>query len=132
MTSRAIVVLRVLVVLRTSRFNRADVVGHTVARQAKLIDRAVFQQPRIGRAGRRMASRATFGLHRRMLVSKRPLLVSVALDAGGIGARSEARLSRLKSTMWIVTVAATHRAFQNFMMERHSELRLHFVMATGA
>src|SRR2546421_680516 len=67
---RAVGVLRVLVVLRTGRFRRADVVSQAVASQAKLIDRAEAQQTRIRRAVRRMASRASFCLYRRMFVSE--------------------------------------------------------------
>ena len=67
-----------------------------------------------------------------MLERKRSLLVYVTLDASCIGACRQSRLPGLKSAMRIVTVTATHRAFQNFVMERHRELRLHFVVATNA
>lgn len=46
-TRYAVGVLRILVVLWAGRFNRAHVVRDAVARQAKLIDGAVAQQPRI-------------------------------------------------------------------------------------
>ena len=43
-TSGAVSVLCVLVMLRAGWFNRADVVRQAVTGQAKLIDRAVTQQ----------------------------------------------------------------------------------------
>ena len=118
--------------LRARWLDRANIVRHAVAGQAELIDRAVFQQARIRGSVRRVTSRAAFGLDRRMLESKRPLLVSVALDARGIGARCEARLSRLKSAVRVMTIAAAHRAFQHFMMERRRKCRLDLVVATDA
>ena len=67
-----------------------------------------------------------------MLVSKRSLLINVTLDTSGVRAGGQAGLLRLETAMGIVTVTATHRAFQNFVMERHGELRLHFVMTADA
>ena len=34
--------------------------------------------------------------------------------------------------MRVVTITATHRAFKNFVMKRHAELRLNFTVTTGA
>src|SRR5204863_9297141 len=129
---RAIVVLRVLIVLWTSGLNRAHVVGHAMARQAKLIYCAVFQQPWICRTVRCVAGSAAFRLNRSVLVSKWSLLVDVALDASRICSRSQSRLPVFESAVRVMTVAATHRAFQNLVMERHRELRLHFIVTTGA
>ena len=53
-TIRAIGVLRVQVMLRASRFNRADIVRVAVTCQAKLCHAAGCQEARIGRAMRRM------------------------------------------------------------------------------
>ena len=47
-TSRAVGVLRVLVVLRASRLNRPDIMRHAVTRQTELVHGAELQQPRIG------------------------------------------------------------------------------------
>ena len=47
-TRRAVGVLRVLIVLWSSRLNGPDVMRHTVTRQAELVDRAESQEPRIG------------------------------------------------------------------------------------
>ena len=75
---------------------------------------------------------AAIGFDRRMLVNKRTLFVCVTLDAGGINARRESRLLELKSAVWIVTIAAPHRAFQHFVMERQVELVLRFAVTTEA
>ena len=131
-TRRAIVVLRILIVLWTSRFNRAYVVGQAMAREAKLIHGAVFQQPRIGRPVRRVTGGATFRLYRRVLISKWTLLVYVTFNARSVGSRSKSRLLGFESAVRVVTIAAAHGPFQNFVMERHRELRLNFVVTTGA
>jgi len=44
---RAVSVLRILVMLRSRRFNGADIMSYAVTGQTKLIDGAVPQQPRI-------------------------------------------------------------------------------------
>ena len=75
---------------------------------------------------------AAVGLDRGMLVNKRPLLVSVALDAGGVRAGSESRLFEFKTTVRIVTIAAPHRAFQHLVMERQVELVFGFAVTTEA
>ena len=81
---------------------------------------------------RGVTSRATFRLQRRMFVSKRPLLVGVALDASRIAASGESCLLQLKTAMRVVTVAALHRAFEDLVMERHAERRLHLTVTTKA
>lgn len=104
--------------------------SHAVARQAELIYRAIPQQSRICRTVRRMASRAAFGLHGRVLERERPLFVDVALDTSRISARRQPRLLQLKSAMRVVTVAATHAAFQNLVMEGRGKCRLDLAVAT--
>jgi hypothetical protein len=89
MTSGAVGVLRVLVMLWSTRFNGSDVMRDAVASETQLIDSAEPQQPRIGRAVRCMTRRASFGLQRRMFVGKWPLLIGVTLDAGGVGASGQ-------------------------------------------
>lgn len=131
-TGRAVCVLRILVMLGTSRLNRAYVMRHAVASKAKLIDCTEPQQPRIGRAVRGVTSRATFRLQRRMFVGKGSLLVGVALDASRISAGGKSCLLQLKTAMRVMTVTAFHRAFENFVMERHAERRLHFTVTTKA
>ena len=77
-----------------------------------------------------MARRASFSLDRRMLVSKRSLLIDVALDAGCICSGRQSGLLQLETAMRVVAIAATHGAFQNLMMERCGELRLDLTVAT--
>ena len=67
-----------------------------------------------------------------MLVNEWSLFVSVTLDARGIGAGCESSLFQLESAVWVVAIAASHRAFEHFVMERQVELVLCFAMATEA
>jgi len=67
-----------------------------------------------------------------MLVNKRTLFVSVTLDTRGVGAGRESRLFQLKSAVWVVAIAASHRAFEHFVMERKVELVLRFAVTTEA
>ena len=80
----------------------------------------------------RMAGDTPFGLDWSVLVNERTLFVCVTLDAGGIGASGQSRLFQLKSAVRVVTIAALHRAFQHFVMERQVELVLCFAMTTEA
>jgi hypothetical protein len=74
-------ILRVLVMRWTSWFSSADSMIDAVAGQTQLINCTELQQSRVRGAMRRMTNCAPFGLERRMFVSKRTLLVSVALYA---------------------------------------------------
>ena len=130
--SRAVSILRVLVMLRPGRFRRAHVMSQAVASQAKLIDRAEAQQTRIRRAVRRVASRTSFSLYRRMFVSEWTLFVGVAFDATCVRTSRESGLLQLKSAMWIMTITALYRAFKNFVMERLGEVRFDFAMTAHA
>ena len=85
-TIRATRILRVLVMRWTTWFVGSDTMIDTVARQAQLVDTSEFQQSWIGRSMRCMAGHAAIGLERRMFVSKRSLLVGMALYARRIGA----------------------------------------------
>ena len=80
----------------------------------------------------RVTRDASVGLNRSMLVHERALFVSVTLDARGIGAGRESRLFQLKSAVWVVAIAASHRAFEHFVMERQVELVLGFAVTTEA
>src|SRR5437773_2977128 len=130
MTRCAVGVLRVLIVLRSTGFNRSDVVRHAVAGQTELINGSEPQQARVRGPVRRVASRTPFRLDRRMLVGKRTLFVDVALYARGIGAGRQPGLFQLKTAVRIVAIAATHCAFQNLMMEGRRERRLDLSVAT--
>ena len=81
---------------------------------------------------RRVTRDAAIGLDRRMLVNKWSLLVCVTLDAGCIGAGRESRLLEFKTAVRIVAIAALHRAFQHFVMERQIELVLRLAVTTQA
>ena len=132
MTVRAVRVLRVQVMLRTGGLVRANTVGRTVTGQTKLSDTARDQQTRIRRTVRRMTSDAAIGLYRSMLVNKRSLLVCVTLDTGGVRAGGEPRLLELKTAVRIVAIAAFHRSFEHFVMERQIKLVLGFAVTTKA
>src|SRR4051794_1340955 len=67
-----------------------------------------------------------------MLVNKRTLFVCVTLDAGCIGARRESCLFEFETAVWIVAVAALHRAFQHLVMERQIKLVLCLAVTTQA
>ena len=81
---------------------------------------------------RRVTSRAPFSLQRRVLKGEWTLLISVTLNARSIRAGGEPRLLELESAMRIVAITALHCAFQNLVMERRTELRLHLAMTTQA
>ena len=116
-TGRTICILRVLIMLRTRRFNRSNVMRYAVASQTQLINGAVSQQARIRRSMWRVAGRTAFGFDRCMLISKRPLFVRVTLDTGSIATGRQARLFCLKTAVRIVAIATAHGAFQHFVVE---------------
>jgi len=118
--------------LRTGRLRRADVMRQAVTSQAKLIDGAEAQQTRIRRTVRRVASRASFSLYRRMFVSEWTLFVGVAFDASSVRAGRESGLLQLKSAVRIMAIAALYGAFKNFVMERLGEVRFDFAMTAHA
>lgn len=132
MAIRATGILRILVVRWTSRLVGAHAVVNAVAGQAQLVDTSKFQQSWISRAVRRMAGRAAFGLEWRVFVSKRTLLVGVALYARRVRAGCQSCLLELEAPVRIVTITALHRAFEDLVMKRLVEIRLYFVMTTYA
>jgi len=129
-TRRAVGVLRVLIVLGTSRLNSPDVMCHAVTRQAELVDRAESQEPRIGRTMWRVTCHTTFGFYRGVLISEWPLFVRVTFNASSISAGGQSRLFKFETAMRVVTIAATHRAFHNFVMKGHGKGRFHFAVTT--
>ena len=131
-TGGAIGVLRVLIVLRTSRLARAYVMRQAVARETKLIHGAESKQTRIGGTVRRVAGRAAFRLHRSVFIGKRPLLIHVTLKTRRITAGCQSGLLQFKTAMRVMTIATLHRPFENLMMEGLGEIRLRFIMATHA
>lgn len=75
---------------------------------------------------RRVASRAAFDFERRVFKDKRTLFIGVAFDARRIRADRQIGLLGFKTAVGVMTIAALHRAFHNFVAERLAELRLHF------
>ena len=131
-TGRAVRILRVLIMLWSSRLNGSDVMRHAVTRQTELIYCAESQQSWISRAVRCMAGHAAFSFQRRVLISEWPLFVCMTLNASCIAAGGQARLFKFETAVRVMTIAATHRTFHYFVMEGHGERRLHFAVATEA
>lgn len=77
-----------------------------------------------------MTGNTTFGLHRRMFVHKRALLVCVTLEASRVCACRKSCLLQLETAVRIVAVAAFQRTFQHFVVERQVELMLDFRVTT--
>jgi len=132
MAIRATRILRILVVRWTSRLIGAHAVVNAVTRQAQLVNTSEFQQSWISRAMRCMAGRASFGLEWCVFVSKRTLLVGMALYARRIGAGCQSCLLELETAVRVVTITALHRAFEDLVMKGLVEIRLYFVMTTYA
>src|SRR6185369_10633790 len=130
MTVRAVRVLRVQVVLWPGRLVRPDPVSRAVTGQTELGHATRNQQSRIRRTVRRVTRDATIGLHRRMLVNKRSLLVCMALDASRVSPGRQSRLFKFEAAVRVVAIAALHRAFQHLVMERQIELGLRLTMTT--
>ena len=124
----AVRVLGVQVMLRPGWFYRAYVVGHAVTSQAKLRHPACRQQSRIRGPVRRVTRNTAFSLHRRVFKRERTLLIRVTLHASRIDARSESGLFKLESAMWVMAVAALHRAFKHLVVKRQIELVLDLCM----
>lgn len=80
----------------------------------------------------RVTRDATVSLNRSMLVNKRTLFVSMTLDTRGIRAGRQSRLFQLESAVRVVAIAASHRAFEHFVMERQVELVLGLAVTTEA
>ena len=130
MTVSATRVLRVLVVCWTSRLIRAHAVIHAVTRQAQVIDRAELQHARVRRSVRYVTGHTPIRLYRGMFEREWSLLVCVTLDARRVSADRQPRLLQLETAVWIVAIAALHRAFEHLVVERQVELVLRFAMTT--
>ena len=79
-----------------------------------------------------MTGDASIGLYGCVFVNKRALLVGVALDARRVKTSRQPRLFELETTVRIVAVAAFHRAFEHFVMERQLELVLGLAVTAQA
>ena len=80
----------------------------------------------------RVTCRASFGLQRRVFVNERALLVGMALYTRSICAGGQSCLLEFETAVGIVTIAALHHAFENFVMKWLVEIGLNFVMTTCA
>ena len=79
-----------------------------------------------------MAGNTAFGLYWRVLVNKWPLLIGVTLNTSSVRTGSQPRLFEFETAVRIVTVAAAHGAFEDFMMKRQIKLVLDLRMAANA
>lgn len=81
---------------------------------------------------RRVASHASLGFHRGMLVDKGPACFGVALCADQILVGSRLQIVVPECSMNVVAVAASHSALIHLVVEGHVELRLDVVVAPKA
>ena len=65
-----------------------------------------------------------------MFESEWPLFAAMAFDACYVSTDGELSLFRFKTAVSVVTIAALHRSFENFVVKRFGELRFLFVVAT--
>ena len=79
-----------------------------------------------------MASRATFGLKRRVFVNERTLLVGMALYTCCICTGRQSCLLEFETAVGIVTITALHHAFKDLLVKWLVEIRLNFVVTTYA
>jgi hypothetical protein len=79
-----------------------------------------------------MACGASFGLEWRMFVSKRTLLVGMTLHARRICAGCQSCLLELETAVGIVTIAALHRALEDFVMKGLVEIGFYFLVTAYA
>ena len=100
--------------------------------KAKLSYLRPLQHLRVCRSMRSVTRGAALELKRAMLKDERSLLVGVALDTSRVGADCQLRLFLLESAVWIVAIAALHRAFEHLVMKWFAELRFRFVVARHA
>jgi hypothetical protein len=118
--------------LRASRLDGPDIMRQAVACQAELVNSAVPQQTRIRRSMRRMTSRASFSFYRSMFVGERTLFVHVTFNASCVGTSGQSGLFEFKTTMRIMAINATDRAFQNLMVKGRAEIRFDLAVAAHA
>jgi hypothetical protein len=100
--------------------------------ETKLPHRTSLQHLRIRRTVRCVTRGATLDLEWCVFENERALFVAVALDTRGVGADGKLCLLLFESAVRIMTIAAVHRAFEYFVMERLAELSLCFGMTRHA
>ena len=70
---------------------------------------------------RRVTGHTTFGFQRGVFISEWTLFVCVTSNASSIAAGGQARLFEFETAVGVMTIAATHRSFHDFVMEGHGE-----------
>ena len=120
MTHGAGLILRRLVVYRAAGADRRE----GVALQAEHVHDADFQQPGIGRTVGRVATGASLGLYRHMLVNERALFIDVAFVANGISAGDTPQLLYGRRPVRVMAVRALHQAFIHPVMKGLGKIRL--------
>jgi hypothetical protein len=100
--------------------------------QTEHVHRHNFEQPRIGRTVRCVATAAALSLHRHVFIDERSLLVDMALVADRIATRQRPRLPQNPCPMRIVAVIALHQAFVDAVMIGLGKVRLGSGMASVA
>jgi len=80
----------------------------------------------------RVADHASFSLHWSVFEDEGTRFVCVAAEANLVLGGGRAKLARQESTMRIMAIAASHKAFVHAMVNGFGELRLNFKMAAVA
>ena len=101
----------------------------SMAFETELTDRCTFQHFWVARSMWNVASGAALELCRCMFESEWPLLAAMAFDACYVGTDRELGLLRFKTAVSVVTIAALHRTFKDFVVEWFGELRLRLAVA---
>lgn len=78
---------------------------------------------------RRVASNAAVCLYWRVFIHERPLLVRMTFNARSVSACCESGLFKFKAAVRVMAIAAPHRPFENFMVERQVKLVFRFGVA---
>ena len=95
-------------------------------------NRRHVQQPRVLRAVRCMAGRATLGPDRSVLERERPAHIRVAFCADRILVGRVSEIDQIESAVRVVAIGALDQAFIHPVVERHVELGLLVSMAAKA
>ena len=130
MTGGAVALQKRALVVRAATWTVGELRGDTaMAFETELAYLVAFQQSRVGGTVRCVTCRTSFDLHRGVFKNERPLFVSMAFHARCVRSHRQPGLFRFKTAVCIVTIAAFHRAFQNFVPEWLVEMRFGFAVA---
>ncbi len=109
-------------IVETRNLGNWVVDGGTVALQAQQVDLADPQQPRVGRAVRRVAASAALHFHGDVLKNEWSHLIGVALAADRESGRRDAQLAFRDRAVWIVAIRALDQAHVHAMAVGPCEL----------